>query len=144
MSVEVICRIMHVYCLIITFGAYNLFTLNYIIILVWYEICIDMILLDITDWMNYIVFFDNSTIYYYLMFVVQQIAKIRQNVYLLPHCLSSMYLAVFEKAYIDRNLEVTGQQMVVVTPGAGMFQVDRNLASLTRQRIVDNGMSKTY
>ena len=46
---------------------------------------------------------------------------------------------VFEKAYIDRNLEVTGQQMVVITPGAGMFEVDRELATLTKQKIVDYG-----
>lgn len=29
--------------------------------------------------------------------------------------------------------------MVVITPGAGMFEVDRELATLTKQRIVDNG-----
>ncbi|XP_028415172.1 GATOR complex protein DEPDC5-like isoform X2 [Dendronephthya gigantea] len=48
---------------------------------------------------------------------------------------------VFEKAYIDRSLEVTGQQMVVITPGAGMFEVDREMATMTKRRIVDNGMS---
>lgn len=46
---------------------------------------------------------------------------------------------MFEKAYIDRSLEVTGQQMVVITPGAGMFEVDRELATLTKRRIVDYG-----
>ena len=46
---------------------------------------------------------------------------------------------VFEKAYIDRNLDITGQQMVVITPGAGMFEVDRELATLTKQKIVNNG-----
>lgn len=46
---------------------------------------------------------------------------------------------VFEKAYIDCNLDITGQQMVVITPGAGMFEVDRELATLTKQKIVDNG-----
>ena len=46
---------------------------------------------------------------------------------------------MFEGAYVDRSLEVTGQQMVVITPGAGMFEVDRELATITKQRIVDNG-----
>ena len=55
---------------------------------------------------------------------------------LLKHFLFSI---VFEKAYIDRNLDITGQQMVVITPGAGMFEVDRELATLTKQKIVDNG-----
>ena len=48
-------------------------------------------------------------------------------------------ILVFEGAYVDRSLEVTGQQMVVITPGAGMFEVDRELATITKQRIVDNG-----
>ena len=48
---------------------------------------------------------------------------------------------VFEKVYIDRSLEVTGQQLVVITPGAGMFEVDRELATITKRKIVDNGMS---
>ena len=29
--------------------------------------------------------------------------------------------------------------MVVITPGAGMFEVDRELATITKLRIVDNG-----
>jgi hypothetical protein len=48
-------------------------------------------------------------------------------------------ISVFEKAYIDRSLEVTGQQMVVITPGAGMFEVDRELATITKRKVVDNG-----
>ena len=48
-------------------------------------------------------------------------------------------ILVFKGAYVDRSLEVTGQQMVVITPGPGMFEVDRELATITKQRIVDNG-----
>ena len=48
-------------------------------------------------------------------------------------------ILVFKGAYEDRSLEVTGQQMVVITPGPGMFEVDRELATITKQRIVDNG-----
>ena len=55
--------------------------------------------------------------------------------------LFSILFAVLEKSYIDRNLEGTGQQMVVITPGAGMFEVDRELATLTKQKIVDYGKS---
>ena len=50
-----------------------------------------------------------------------------------------MTFSVFEKVYIDRSLEVTGQQLVVITPGAGMFEVDRELATITKRKIVDNG-----
>jgi hypothetical protein len=49
------------------------------------------------------------------------------------------FISVFEKVYIDRSLEVTGQQLVVITPGAGMFEVDRELATITKRKIVDNG-----
>ena len=30
--------------------------------------------------------------------------------------------------------------MVVITPGSGMFNVDRELATIIKQRIVDHGM----
>lgn len=52
----------------------------------------------------------------------------------------NMSLDVFEKHYQDRSLERTGQMSVVVTPGVGVFNVDRALANITKQRIVDNGV----
>lgn len=52
----------------------------------------------------------------------------------------NMSLNVFEKHYLDRSLERTGQMSVVVTPGVGVFNVDRILANITKQRIIDNGV----
>ncbi|XP_047741122.1 GATOR complex protein Iml1 [Hyalella azteca] len=52
----------------------------------------------------------------------------------------NMSLNVFEKHYTDRSMERTGQMSVVVTPGVGVFQVDRALANITKQRIIDNGV----
>lgn len=47
--------------------------------------------------------------------------------------------AVFDKHYINRNFDRTGQMSVVITPGVGVFQVDRLLMILTKQRMIDNG-----
>ena len=47
--------------------------------------------------------------------------------------------AVFDKHYINRNFERTGQMTVVITPGVGVFEVDRQLMTLTKQRMIDNG-----
>ena len=52
----------------------------------------------------------------------------------------NMSLNVFERHYQDRSLERTGQMSVVVTPGVGVFHVDRRLTNITRQRIIDNGV----
>ncbi|KAB7503203.1 DEP domain-containing protein 5 [Armadillidium nasatum] len=49
-------------------------------------------------------------------------------------------LNVFEKHYLDRSFERTGQMSVVVTPGVGVFEVDRELTNITKQRIIDNGV----
>jgi len=46
---------------------------------------------------------------------------------------------VFDKHYINRNFDRTGQMSVVITPGVGVFQVDRLLMILTKQRMIDNG-----
>lgn len=48
--------------------------------------------------------------------------------------------SVFERHYIDRSLDRTGQLSVVITPGVGVFEVDRELANVTKQRIIDSGM----
>lgn len=47
--------------------------------------------------------------------------------------------AVFDKHYINRNFDRTGQMSVVITPGVGVFEVDRLLMILTKQRMIDNG-----
>uniref|UniRef100_A0A8C9SUB0 DEP domain containing 5, GATOR1 subcomplex subunit n=1 Tax=Scleropages formosus TaxID=113540 RepID=A0A8C9SUB0_SCLFO len=47
---------------------------------------------------------------------------------------------VFDKHYINRNFDRTGQMTVVITPGVGVFEVDRLLMILTKQRMIDNGI----
>ena len=51
-----------------------------------------------------------------------------------------IYIAVFEKHYLDRSFDRTGQLSVVITPGVGVFEVDRELTNVTKQRIIDNGV----
>uniref|UniRef100_T1J2N4 DEP domain-containing protein n=1 Tax=Strigamia maritima TaxID=126957 RepID=T1J2N4_STRMM len=52
----------------------------------------------------------------------------------------NMSLNVFEKHYLDRSFDRTGQLSVVITPGVGVFEVDRELTNITKQRIIDNGV----
>ncbi|XP_066997885.1 GATOR complex protein Iml1 isoform X2 [Anabrus simplex] len=52
----------------------------------------------------------------------------------------NMSLNVFEKHYLDRTFDRTGQLSVVITPGVGVFEVDRELTNVTKQRIIDNGV----
>lgn len=52
----------------------------------------------------------------------------------------SFCIAVFEKHYLDRSFDRTGQLSVVITPGVGVFEVDRELTNVTKQRIIDNGV----
>ncbi|XP_065209009.1 GATOR complex protein Iml1 isoform X2 [Planococcus citri] len=49
-------------------------------------------------------------------------------------------LNVFEKHYLERSLDRTGQLVVVISPGVGVFEVDRELTNVTKQRIIDNGV----
>jgi len=53
----------------------------------------------------------------------------------------NMGLNVFEKYYVDRSFDRTGKLSIVLTPGAGIFEVDRSLANITRQRTIDCGSS---
>lgn len=53
----------------------------------------------------------------------------------------NMGLNVFEKYYVDRSFDRTGKLSIVLTPGAGVFEVDRPLANVTRQRTIDCGSS---
>ncbi|CAB9514153.1 GATOR complex protein DEPDC5 [Seminavis robusta] len=42
--------------------------------------------------------------------------------------------------YLDRDLHRTGNSIVLITPGCGVFEVDKGLASITFQRMLDNGI----
>ncbi|XP_064646189.1 GATOR1 complex protein DEPDC5-like [Lineus longissimus] len=52
----------------------------------------------------------------------------------------NMSLNSYEKYYIDRNFDRTGKVAVVITPGAGVFEVDRELMNVTKQRTIDYGI----
>lgn len=52
----------------------------------------------------------------------------------------NMSLNLFEKYYMDRNFDRTGKVSVVITPGPGVFEVDRQLANITKQRTIDCGV----
>jgi len=53
----------------------------------------------------------------------------------------NLALNPFDKQYMDRNILRTGLSIVVVTPGTGIFEVDKKLLRLTTQRMIDNGIS---
>jgi hypothetical protein len=42
--------------------------------------------------------------------------------------------------YLDRDLQRTGNSIVVISAGNGVFEVDRSLAGISYQRMVDNGI----
>lgn len=46
----------------------------------------------------------------------------------------------FSNDYMDRDLIRTGISVVVVTAGAGVFEVDRNLLNLTSENLTNNGI----
>ncbi len=52
----------------------------------------------------------------------------------------NMSLNTFENTYLNRNLDRTGQQSIVITPGVGVFHVKRELSHITKQRIIDSGV----
>jgi hypothetical protein len=52
----------------------------------------------------------------------------------------SLALAAFDKQYVDRDLTRTGQSIVVVTGGCGIFRVDLKFAQQIKQRMVDHGI----
>ncbi|XP_022711750.1 GATOR complex protein DEPDC5-like isoform X2 [Varroa jacobsoni] len=53
----------------------------------------------------------------------------------------NLSMNVFEKHFTERSFDRTGQLSVVVTPGVGVFEVERDLMELTKQRIIDNGIA---
>lgn len=52
----------------------------------------------------------------------------------------NMSLNIFEKHFLDRTFDRTGQLSVVISPGVGIFEVDRELTNITMQRAVDSGV----
>ena len=46
---------------------------------------------------------------------------------------------MFEKNYIDCNLEETNCTTLIITPSTGVFEVDEELAVLTESRLIENG-----
>eukprot|EP00957_Ditylum_brightwellii_P140208 10683549-Ditylum_brightwellii.AAC.1 len=42
--------------------------------------------------------------------------------------------------YLDRDLYRSGNSIVIVSPGCGVFEVDQGLAGITKQRMMDNGI----
>ncbi|CAM4745809.1 unnamed protein product [Rotaria magnacalcarata] len=52
----------------------------------------------------------------------------------------NLSLSVFERHYIDRAFDRLGQMSLVITPGAGVFEVDRELTNMAKQRVLDNGI----
>jgi hypothetical protein len=42
--------------------------------------------------------------------------------------------------YLDRDFHRTGNSIVVISPGCGVFEVDKALSSITYQRMMDNGI----
>jgi len=49
-------------------------------------------------------------------------------------------LNLMQLHYIDRDLYRTGNSVVIVSAGSGVFEVDKNLAGITKQRMMDNGI----
>ena len=50
-----------------------------------------------------------------------------------------LFILVFETFYIDANLERTNSTVILITPGSGVFDVDRELTGVTKQRLMDGG-----
>ena len=49
-------------------------------------------------------------------------------------------LNVLQFHYMDRDLQRTGNSIVIVSAGCGVFEVNKDLASITKQRMMDNGI----
>lgn len=49
-------------------------------------------------------------------------------------------LNLLQLHYMDRDLHRSGNSIVLVTAGSGVFEVDKELAGITKQRMMDNGI----
>lgn len=49
-------------------------------------------------------------------------------------------LNIMQYHFMDRDLNRTGNSIVVVSPASGVFNVDKDLAGITYQRMMDNGI----
>jgi hypothetical protein len=49
-------------------------------------------------------------------------------------------LNVLSLHYIDRDLHRTGNSIVVISAGNGVFEVEKKMAGITKQRMMDNGI----
>ncbi|ORX94228.1 hypothetical protein K493DRAFT_337883 [Basidiobolus meristosporus CBS 931.73] len=52
----------------------------------------------------------------------------------------NLALNAFDKHYVDRDLLRTGLSIVLITPGTGIFEVDKKLLRITTERMIDNGI----
>ena len=52
----------------------------------------------------------------------------------------NLTLNLMQFHYLDRDLHRTGQSLVVVSPGCGLFEVDKRLAEITYKRMMDHGI----
>ncbi|KAJ0399084.1 hypothetical protein ATCC90586_003049 [Pythium insidiosum] len=52
----------------------------------------------------------------------------------------NLVLNIFEKHHIDRHLSRSGQSVVILTAGNGIFSVNKRLAEITEQRMMDHGI----
>jgi len=49
-------------------------------------------------------------------------------------------LNMLQLHFIDRDLQRCGNSILFVSPGSGVFEVDKGLAGITKQRMMDNGI----
>ncbi|KAF0694879.1 Aste57867_14280 [Aphanomyces stellatus] len=52
----------------------------------------------------------------------------------------NLILNIYEKHYLDRDLNRSGQNLVLFTAGNGVFRVNRLLSDMTEQRMMDHGI----
>ena len=51
-------------------------------------------------------------------------------------------LNVMQLHYVDRDLHRSGNSVVIISAGSGVFEVDKDLAGITKQRMMDNGIGE--